>query len=194
MFLEYFEHLFACFKNKTKFLRHVFFFFLVIHIFVQIWIPSNPRGAERLPPGFIASESDLYLRRLWGNPEEVCRSKQKLIILGFLHLSCVTSDTCFLFSFFPQDMKKKPRYLATFTVGYKQRYNIDACVKKVDSSCPFFFFFFCLIVTSLCFFSPKTVFRQLYDCSVSLRWDYKRVEWWIWVVEECNTHQCLQAD
>ena len=43
--------------------------------FTQIWVPSNPKGAERLPPGIIASESDLYLRRLWGNPEEVCFSK-----------------------------------------------------------------------------------------------------------------------
>ncbi|CAH2033980.1 unnamed protein product [Thlaspi arvense] len=67
-----------------------------------IWVPSNPRGAERLPPGIIASESDLYLRRLWGNPEE--------------------------------DLKNKPRYLATFTVGYKQRYNIDACVKKFSEN------------------------------------------------------------
>ena len=39
--------------------------------FSQIWVPSNPKGAERLPPGIIASESDLYLRRFWGNPEEV---------------------------------------------------------------------------------------------------------------------------
>uniref|UniRef100_M4EVF8 Uncharacterized protein n=1 Tax=Brassica campestris TaxID=3711 RepID=M4EVF8_BRACM len=36
----------------------------------KIWVPSNPKGAERLPPGIIASESDLYLRRFWGNPEE----------------------------------------------------------------------------------------------------------------------------
>ena len=33
------------------------------------------------------------------------------------------------FSLFPQNLKKKPRYLITFTVGYKQRQNIDACVK-----------------------------------------------------------------
>ncbi|WZY79083.1 hypothetical protein YC2023_025467 [Brassica napus] len=36
----------------------------------QIWVPSNPKGAETLPPGIITSESDLYLRRFWGNPEE----------------------------------------------------------------------------------------------------------------------------
>ncbi|RID53516.1 hypothetical protein BRARA_G00902 [Brassica rapa] len=68
----------------------------------KIWVPSNPQGAERLPPGIIASESDLYLRRLWGNPEE--------------------------------DLKNKPRYLVTFTVGYNQRHNIDACIKKFSDS------------------------------------------------------------
>lgn len=59
---------------------------------------SNPRGAESLPPGIVVSESDLYLRRLWGDPSE--------------------------------DIKKKPKYLLTFTVGYDQRHNIDAAVKK----------------------------------------------------------------
>ncbi|MBA0620979.1 hypothetical protein Godav_006639, partial [Gossypium davidsonii] len=38
---------------------------------MQIWVPSNPRGAERLPPGIVRAESDLYLRRLWGKPSEV---------------------------------------------------------------------------------------------------------------------------
>ncbi|XP_019099217.1 PREDICTED: uncharacterized protein LOC104776741 isoform X2 [Camelina sativa] len=68
----------------------------------KIWEPSNPRGAERLPPGIIASESDFYLRRLWGNPDE--------------------------------DLKKQPRYLATFTVGYKQRHNIDAYINKFSDN------------------------------------------------------------
>ncbi|CAN8272615.1 unnamed protein product [Cochlearia groenlandica] len=36
----------------------------------KIWVPSNPRGAEMLPPSFVASESDLYLRRLWGLPKD----------------------------------------------------------------------------------------------------------------------------
>ncbi|TYI51327.1 hypothetical protein E1A91_D12G168400v1 [Gossypium mustelinum] len=36
----------------------------------KIWVPSNPRGAERLPPGIVRAESDLYLRRLWGKPSE----------------------------------------------------------------------------------------------------------------------------
>lgn len=39
---------------------------------MQIWIPTNPKGAERLAPGIIESESDLFLHRLWGLPSEVC--------------------------------------------------------------------------------------------------------------------------
>ncbi|KAF3592151.1 hypothetical protein DY000_02023355 [Brassica cretica] len=65
-------------------------------------IDNSKACAERLPPGIIASESDLYLRRFWGNPEE--------------------------------DLKNKPRYLVTFTVGYNQRHNIDACIKKFSDS------------------------------------------------------------
>lgn len=44
-------------------------------IFLQVWAPSNPRGAESLPPKIVVSESDLYARRLWGNPSEVCTCK-----------------------------------------------------------------------------------------------------------------------
>ncbi|KAL3835614.1 hypothetical protein ACJIZ3_010350 [Penstemon smallii] len=68
----------------------------------KIWVPSNPKGAERLPPGIIASESDFYLRRLWGKPSE--------------------------------DLAKKPKYLVTFTVGYSQKNNIDAAVKKFSDN------------------------------------------------------------
>ncbi|XP_024029497.1 uncharacterized protein LOC21403478 [Morus notabilis] len=68
----------------------------------EIWVPTNPRGAERLPPGIIASESDFYLRRLWGLPSE--------------------------------DLTSKPRYLVTFTVGYDQKKNIDAAVKKFSEN------------------------------------------------------------
>ncbi|MBA0738723.1 hypothetical protein Gogos_012050 [Gossypium gossypioides] len=68
-------------------------------IVLMIWVPSNPRGAERLPPGIVKAESDLYLRRLWGKPNE--------------------------------DLTSTPKYLVTFTVGYNQRKNIDAAVKKV---------------------------------------------------------------
>ncbi|EHA8587828.1 hypothetical protein COCNU_scaffold003335G000020 [Cocos nucifera] len=66
---------------------------------LKIYVPTNPRGAERLPPGIVVSESDFYLRRLWGNPDE--------------------------------DLKMKQKYLVTFTVGYDQKKNIDAAVKKV---------------------------------------------------------------
>ncbi|KAM7496777.1 hypothetical protein LguiA_021191 [Lonicera macranthoides] len=64
----------------------------------KIYVPTNPRGAESLPPGIVVSESDFYLRRLWGQPSE--------------------------------DLTSKPKYLVTFTVGYGQRHNIDACVRK----------------------------------------------------------------
>ncbi|XVE79781.1 hypothetical protein DITRI_Ditri14bG0083600 [Diplodiscus trichospermus] len=64
----------------------------------KIYVPTNPRGAERLPPGIVVPESDLYLHRLWGEPSE--------------------------------DLKKTPKYLVTFTVGFDQMNNIDACVKK----------------------------------------------------------------
>ncbi|KAE9585759.1 hypothetical protein Lalb_Chr24g0394691 [Lupinus albus] len=64
----------------------------------KINVPTNPNGTESLPPGIVVSESDLYLRRLWGEPSE--------------------------------DLKKKPKYLVTFTVGYDQRLNINAAVKK----------------------------------------------------------------
>ncbi|RID43428.1 hypothetical protein BRARA_I00291 [Brassica rapa] len=68
----------------------------------KIWVPSNPRGAERLPPDIVTPESDLYLRRLWGDPNE--------------------------------DLKTKQRYLVTFTVGYGQRKNIDAALKKFSDN------------------------------------------------------------
>ncbi|KAL0351055.1 UNVERIFIED_CONTAM: hypothetical protein Sradi_4254700 [Sesamum radiatum] len=67
-----------------------------------IWVPTNPRGAERLPPGIIVPETDFYSRRLWGLPGE--------------------------------DLIIKPRYLFTFTVGYEQKNNIDAAVKKLTEN------------------------------------------------------------
>ncbi|KAJ9176309.1 hypothetical protein P3X46_011639 [Hevea brasiliensis] len=68
----------------------------------KIWVPSNPRGAERLPPGIVEAESDFYLRRLWGKPSE--------------------------------DLTSTPKYLVTFTVGYDQRKNIDANIKKFSGN------------------------------------------------------------
>ncbi|XP_058101732.1 uncharacterized protein LOC131245940 isoform X8 [Magnolia sinica] len=64
----------------------------------EIYVTTNPRGAESLPPGIVVSETDFYLRRLWGNPSE--------------------------------DLTIRPKYLLTFTVGFDQRNNINAAVKK----------------------------------------------------------------
>ncbi|KAM0946603.1 hypothetical protein DsansV1_C09g0096711 [Dioscorea sansibarensis] len=68
----------------------------------KIYVPTNPRGAERLPPNIIVAESDLYPRRLWGIPSE--------------------------------DLPMKQKYLVTFTVGYDQKNNIDAAVKKFSEN------------------------------------------------------------
>ncbi|XP_004499399.2 uncharacterized protein [Cicer arietinum] len=68
----------------------------------KIWVPTNPRGAERLPPRIVETQSDFYLRRLWGLPH--------------------------------QDLSIKPKYLVTFTVGYDQRDNIDAAMKKFSEN------------------------------------------------------------
>ncbi|XP_019438708.1 PREDICTED: uncharacterized protein LOC109344389 [Lupinus angustifolius] len=68
----------------------------------KIWVPTNPRGAERLPAGIVNSESDFYLRRLWGLPQK--------------------------------DPSFKPKYLVTFTVGYDQKDNINAAVKKFSEN------------------------------------------------------------
>ncbi|URD83655.1 lysine ketoglutarate reductase trans-splicing related 1 [Musa troglodytarum] len=68
----------------------------------MIYVPTNPRGAERLPPCIVVPESDFYLRRLWGNPDE--------------------------------DLIVQQKYLVTFTVGYEQKNNIDAAVKKFSEN------------------------------------------------------------
>ncbi|MFS7943876.1 hypothetical protein Hanom_Chr06g00505351 [Helianthus anomalus] len=46
----------------------------------KIWVSSNPRGAERLPPAILAAESDLYPRRLFGKPSEDITIKPKYLI------------------------------------------------------------------------------------------------------------------
>lgn len=57
---------------------------------MQIWVPTNPRGAERLPPGIVESESDFNLRRLWGMPSEVLIAyKSFTILLLGLIIVCV---------------------------------------------------------------------------------------------------------
>ncbi|KAG5566708.1 hypothetical protein RHGRI_002305 [Rhododendron griersonianum] len=45
----------------------------------KIYVPTNPRGAESLPPGVIVSESDYYLRRLWGVPNEFSEDFQIML-------------------------------------------------------------------------------------------------------------------
>ncbi|GJX33950.1 hypothetical protein Tco_0245507 [Tanacetum coccineum] len=46
----------------------------------KIWVSSNPRGAERLPPAIVASESDLFPRRLFGKPSEDLTIKPKYLV------------------------------------------------------------------------------------------------------------------
>lgn len=46
----------------------------------KIWVPTNPRGAERLPPAIVASESDLFPRRLFGKPSEDLTIKPKYLV------------------------------------------------------------------------------------------------------------------
>ncbi|KAJ9698088.1 hypothetical protein PVL29_007275 [Vitis rotundifolia] len=47
----------------------------------KIYVPTNPRGAESLPPGIVVSESDFYLRRLWGLPSEDLKKKPKYLVV-----------------------------------------------------------------------------------------------------------------
>ncbi|KAL3511350.1 hypothetical protein ACH5RR_030751 [Cinchona calisaya] len=47
---------------------------------LKIWVPSNPRGVERLPPRIIANESDFFPRRLWGKPSEDLTHKPKFLV------------------------------------------------------------------------------------------------------------------
>ncbi|CAN6872902.1 unnamed protein product [Brassica oleracea] len=58
-------------------------------------------------------------------------------------LAIDNSKACFIYGFLQilkalrdchRDLKNKPRYLVTFTVGYNQRHNIDACIKKFSDS------------------------------------------------------------
>ncbi|CAH9108436.1 unnamed protein product [Cuscuta europaea] len=45
----------------------------------KIWASSNPRGAERLPPKLVVSESDLFRRRLCGEPSEDLVTRPKYL-------------------------------------------------------------------------------------------------------------------
>ncbi|XP_076955542.1 uncharacterized protein LOC143630403 [Bidens hawaiensis] len=46
----------------------------------KIWVSSNPRGAERLPPAIVVAESDLYPRRLFGKPSEDLTTTPKYLV------------------------------------------------------------------------------------------------------------------
>ncbi|WOL04429.1 hypothetical protein Cni_G13150 [Canna indica] len=47
---------------------------------LKIYVPTNPKGAERLPPAIVVPESDFYLHRLWGNPDEDLTIQQKYLV------------------------------------------------------------------------------------------------------------------
>lgn len=59
-----------------------------------------------------------------------------------------------------QDLKKKPKYLAAFSVGIDQMNNIDACVKKVQSMDPIFHLF-CILLCCCCCCSNSIVFLHV---------------------------------
>ncbi|MBA0847445.1 hypothetical protein Goshw_018044, partial [Gossypium schwendimanii] len=46
----------------------------------KIWTPTNPKGAETLPPGIVSSRSDIYPRRLWGHPNKDLTIKPKYLV------------------------------------------------------------------------------------------------------------------
>ncbi|XP_077227084.1 trimethylguanosine synthase (DUF707) [Tasmannia lanceolata] len=46
----------------------------------RIYVGTNPRGAELLPPGIVVSETDFYLRRLWGDPNEDLTNRPKYLV------------------------------------------------------------------------------------------------------------------
>ncbi|CAH1444694.1 unnamed protein product [Lactuca virosa] len=42
---------------------------------LPIYVPTNPQGAEQLPPAIVVTETDYYLRKLWGAPLEGLKKK-----------------------------------------------------------------------------------------------------------------------
>lgn len=50
------------------------------NVLPKIYVPTNPRGAEQLPPDIVAAETDFYLRRLWGDPSEDLLFRQKYLV------------------------------------------------------------------------------------------------------------------
>lgn len=101
-----------------------------LFMWLQIYVPTNPRGAELLPPGIVVAKTDFYLRRLWGEPNEVCAS----IFIFSTYMVYLWRPLEFFWygnNNLLQDLKKKPKYLVTFTVGLEQRNHINGVVKKV---------------------------------------------------------------
>lgn len=47
---------------------------------LKIYVESNPRGTELLAPGIVVSESDFYLRRLWGDPVEDLPTRPRSLV------------------------------------------------------------------------------------------------------------------
>uniref|UniRef100_A0A452XLM7 Uncharacterized protein n=1 Tax=Aegilops tauschii subsp. strangulata TaxID=200361 RepID=A0A452XLM7_AEGTS len=47
---------------------------------LKIYVPTNPRGAERLAPGIVVPDTDFHLRRLWGDPSEDLPFKPKYLV------------------------------------------------------------------------------------------------------------------
>ncbi|EEE66391.1 hypothetical protein OsJ_22726 [Oryza sativa Japonica Group] len=43
---------------------------------------TKPKGAEKLPPGLVVTESDLHMRRLWGSPREDVATGKYLLALA----------------------------------------------------------------------------------------------------------------
>ncbi|KAH0464366.1 hypothetical protein IEQ34_007152 [Dendrobium chrysotoxum] len=158
----------------------------------KIYVSTNPKGAERLPPEIIVPESDFYLRRLWGNPSEDLLATISLFNWFFPHValqfppwfpfpvagssplwlpvpvplvagsvSCAGPSVpslavgpmaalpssfvalwlllldnllAFCLPISDWDLSFEQKYLVTFTVGYEQKKNIDAAVKKFSGN------------------------------------------------------------
>ncbi|KAK1691963.1 hypothetical protein QYE76_008660 [Lolium multiflorum] len=47
---------------------------------LKIYVPTNPRGAERLAPDIVVPDTDFHLRRLWGDPSEDLPFKPKYLV------------------------------------------------------------------------------------------------------------------
>lgn len=65
---------------------------------LKIYVPTNPKGAERLAPAIVVPETDFHLRRLWGEPSEVYFLAQhtRIILLPKI-FGILESYLCLLF-------------------------------------------------------------------------------------------------